>query len=262
LPFKWDNPIISATEIAPSDIRSTIVVRRHFDFVHSFAPPGPCESSMAVLSHIPTLRPALSGCVLLLMLLGASPAFAQATNAPTITSPSPGQILLGQVAIKGTTNIPNFSSAEVAFTYPSDPTNTWFIIKNLTDPVDNDVLATWDTTTLSDGKYILRLRVKLADGSVQDVTVLVAVSNYTAIPTPTLTVTPNGPALQIPSPILVLPSPSSTVTPRPAPFTPTPLPSNPASVTTKDVYAGFWRSALFVVLIFVGYGILIRLRRS
>jgi hypothetical protein len=204
----------------------------------------------------------LSGSLIIVLLLGAFPVVAQGANEAAISSPSPGEIVLGQVAIKGTTNIPSFSSAELDFGYPSDPTNTWFLIKNLTDPIDDNILATWDTTSISDGRYILRLRVRLSDGTFQDVTVPVDVRNYTALPTSTSTATPTGPALQIPTAMIVAPTPSMTATPALAPRTPTPPPANPATVTTGDIYTGFWLSATIVMLLFVGFLVLIRLRRS
>src|SRR5262249_40134368 len=101
----------------------------------------------------------LIGLLALAALTRATPVFAQGTGAPTITSPTAGQILQGQVAITGTTNVANFASAELAFAYASDTTGTWFTILASTQFVVNDVLATWDTTAVTDGDYVLRLKV-------------------------------------------------------------------------------------------------------
>src|SRR5512141_1031538 len=98
-------------------------------------------------------------------------AFAQDASSVAITSPAPGDVLRGQVNIIGSTNAPDFVSAELDFAYASDATGTWFPIQALSQPVFDSPLYTWDTTTITDGNYILRLRIFLGDGSVQEVTV-------------------------------------------------------------------------------------------
>jgi hypothetical protein len=186
------------------------------------------------------------------------PAAAQGA-APAISSPGAGQVLQGQVAITGTTEVPDFASAELAFAYANDPTGTWFVIQAATQSIADGVLATWDTTSITDGDYALRLRVNLQDGTFQDVTVPVQVRNYTALPTPTPTLTPTQPALQIPTPMLLAASATPTT---PAIFTPTPLPPNPAEVTQNEIYRSLQRGALIILGLFVVIGIFLRLRRS
>ncbi len=90
---------------------------------------------------------------------------AQGITSPVITAPTAGQILRGQVSITGTTDMSNFASAELDFAYASDSTGSWFLIQTFSQPVANSELAIWDTTSISDGDYILRLRVTLQDGS-------------------------------------------------------------------------------------------------
>ncbi|MBI1795306.1 MAG: hypothetical protein HYR70_14110 [Chloroflexi bacterium] len=182
-------------------------------------------------------------------------------SAPVITAPAAGQVLQGLVAITGFTDIQNFDSAEIAFAYASDTANTWFNISTTTLPISNDVLASWDTTTISDGEYVLRLRVTLLDRTFQDVTVPVQVRNYTALATPTPAATSTQPALQIPTPILVAVSPTlpaPTFTPRP---TPTPLPPNPAALSQGEVYVSLQRGAIAIGILFFVFGIFLRLRR-
>ncbi len=208
------------------------------------------------------MRTGLIVCIALAAMVNTMPAFAQGANQPAISSPTAGQVLQGQVAVVGTTDMPNFASAELDFAYASDSTNTWFQIQNSTNSMDNAVLGTWDTTLISDGDYILRLRVTLMDGTFQDVTVTVKVRNYTALPTSTVTVTPTQPVLQIPTAIVLAPTSTATPTPRPTPPTPTALPLNPASITTHEIYSGFWQGAAIVLLVFLVFGLLIRLRRS
>ena len=208
------------------------------------------------------MRASLIGLVILASLMSAVPVLAQGTNPPVITSPANGQVVQGQVAITGTTDMPNFSSSEVDFAYASDSTNTWFQIQSSTNAVDNAVLGTWDTTSITDGDYILRLRVTLSDGTFQDATVTVRVRNYTALPTSTVTATLTQSALQIPTAIVLAATPTFTLTPRPTPSTPTASPLNPASITTSEIYSGFWKGAVIALLVFFVFGIIIRLRRS
>jgi hypothetical protein len=195
-------------------------------------------------------------------LAAARAAAAQAPIPPVITSPADGQVVQGLVEVDGVTDIPNFASAQLDFGYDPDPTGTWFTIQSGLQPVAGGLLATWDTTALSDGDYVLRLRVLLLDGSAQDALVKVRVRNYTAVPTPSPVVTPSATAaLQIPTAMVVVPSETATAQPTSAVATPTALPPNPAGVSTAQIYARFWRGALVVGLLVLGFGVLLRLRR-
>jgi hypothetical protein len=205
------------------------------------------------------MRWMLAGWVIPATLLLVSSVGAQGVTTPSITSPITGQTLQGQVAITGTTDLPNFASAELDFSYTSDETNTRFPIQLMTQPIENNMLTSWDTTTISDGNYILLLRVYLTDGTFQDVSIKVQIRNYSVLPSPIPTVTTTIPAIQIPTPMVIVPSTTPTSAPLP---TPTFLPTNPAVPNVNDVYSGFWRGALIVLLIFFAFGIAIRLRRS
>jgi len=203
-------------------------------------------------------------CFASLCLLLALPVKVAAQAAtPVITSPVAGQVLSGPVAITGATDIPNFASTEVSFAYAADSTNTWFRISATTQPVSNDVLASWDTTTISDGDYILRVRVTLQDGTFQDATVNVQVRNYSSIATATaVPPTPTLAALQIPTAIVVADTPTFSA-PAILPFsTPTPLPANPAAVTSNEIYLYLQRGALAIGILFFLFGITLRLRRN
>ena len=190
---------------------------------------------------------------------------AQGTTSPVIAAPTAGQILRGQVSITGTTDIPNFASAELDFAYASDSTGSWFLIQTFSQPVANSAIAIWDTTSISDGDYILRLRVTLQDGSSQDATVKVKVQNQAPPPTVTTTITPvitSTPAFtpQPSTPVVVVASPTSTSSPV---FpTLTPLPPNPVEVKPGEIFAGIQHGALVIAGLFVIFAVLIRLRRS
>jgi len=145
-----------------------------------------------------------------------------------ILSPAGGSALQGVVAITGTTDLDGFRAAEIAFAYQSDPTETWFLIQQMTQPVKEGSLASWDTTTITDGNYRLRLQVFLQGGEVLVMVVNgLRVRNYTLIETSTPEV---GARLETPT-STASPLPDFQVTPR----SPTPAPTNPAELSPGDL---------------------------
>ena len=184
-----------------------------------------------------------------------------AQDAPSvaITSPVPNELLRGQVTITGRLDVPAFVSAQLDFAYASNPTDTWFNIQSFAQPLMDATLAMWDTTSINDGDYVLRLRVNLADGTLQEVTVPIKIGNDvlpTATPEPTST--PEAETVLIPTPFLLAASPTPTDLPRP---TPTVLPTNPASIGQNAVYVSVGRGALIILGLFALAGLIIRARR-
>jgi hypothetical protein len=186
------------------------------------------------------------------------------TNPPiAITSPLPGDILRGEITITGTTDIENFLSAQLDFAYASNLVGNWFTLQTLSQPALDSALAVWSTASISDGDYILRLRVNLVDGTFQEVTMPVKIQNDTPFSTPTpelaATSTPDSVTIQIPTPFLLAASPTPTEVPRP---TPTPLPTNSVALNQSEIYASLGRGALVIIGLFIFAGLIIRVRRS
>jgi hypothetical protein len=183
------------------------------------------------------------------------------TQPVVIEFPLPGQALLGNVSIVGNTSIDDFQSSELSFGYQNNPTNTWFLIERSDQPVSNDVIASWDTTTITDGNYILRLVILLEDGQQQTITVSgIRVRNYSPIetdtPTPTTpTVTPLPGDTPIPTT-----TPSPTITPIPP--TLTPLPTNPAQLSPSTITNTAIKGVIGVFVLFGILGIYIYFKRS
>ncbi|RME87283.1 MAG: hypothetical protein D6770_09730 [Anaerolineae bacterium] len=198
----------------------------------------------------------LLGLLLLLTFL-VSPVYAQETaGGIAIVAPSEGEVIFGAVPIIGTTDVEGFLSMEIAFAFADDPA-TWFVIWSSDQPVRDGPLTTWDTTTLTDGRYTLRLRVFLEDGSTLETFVKdLRVQNTTPTETPTPTDTP-PPTATVPLPSTPQPA---TLTPTPYP-TPTPLPLNPATLTPDDFLLGLERGVLITLLSFLVIGLILRLRR-
>jgi hypothetical protein len=178
----------------------------------------------------------------------------------SIASPKSGDILRGQVEIVGNMDVPNFASAELAFSYASNPADSWFTIQTFSQPVQkNPTLAVWDTTTLTDGDYVLHLRVLLQDGSTQDVVVSdLKIRNDVPLPTQSPTATESAGFIRI-DPTATLPP---AVTALPTFPSPTPLPANPVSVTTPSIYLNFARGGLIALVLFVFFSLILRLRKN
>lgn len=178
----------------------------------------------------------------------------QASPAPApgvhLQSPQGGEALQGSVPILGNTDVEGFQSASLFFGYQDDPTQTWFLIAQSDQPVKDGTLAQWDTTTITDGNYDLRLRITRNDGS-QEVAIVegLRVRNYSAIETSTPPpVTPT--ATELPGETVV---PTKSVTP--VPPTGTPFPPNPAQITTLDVAGSMGKGALAILGLFALLGV-------
>jgi hypothetical protein len=169
-----------------------------------------------------------------------------------INMPRGGQALQGIVSIQGNCAIKNFASAQVEFAYTDNPTETWFLIQTLTNGVSNDLLARWDTSTITDGSYQLRLVVQTKDGKEYLASIPnLRVRNYSQIETDT------------PAPTNQSGTTNVTVTafPTSIPPTPTPLPANPAEISPRNIQASLGKGALAVLIFFFLVAIFQGLRR-
>lgn len=174
-----------------------------------------------------------------------------------IEAPLPGQALQGSVPVSGRTRLPGFRRAELSFTYQDDPRQTWFQIKTFDEPVDEGLLADWDTTTLTDGVYLLRL-VITRDDEREPIGIFVPglrVRNYTPIETDTPAPTATSQPGDTPAPTT-----TPTTTPTPLPLTPTPLPTNAAIITESEIATSMGEGILVVGLAFAMGGAYLGLR--
>jgi hypothetical protein len=192
------------------------------------------------------MRLKLLSLVFFLALLLPSRALAAYVARPRVDSPKTGQALQGVVSITGSTNINNFQSAEVSFRYDRQDNSSWFLLQQNSKPVDNGSLASWDTTTIADDIYRLRVVVTLQDGSTLETEVPgLRVRNYSAVetgtPSPTRPVTLGGPVLAGNSTQTILP-------------TPTDLPANPAQVNPANLTASAVQGSVITAIIFMCIG--------
>jgi len=183
-----------------------------------------CPGSIFVLN----LKIAMSTMMILsrlVFLLGLVLSSSQASTEPVITIPGEGEVVEGIVEIHGSIPADNFVSAKLAYAYSGKNVEDWFIIANIDSPKQDDVLGVWDTTTITDGTYQIRLRVKTTSGEKMDAILTgIQVANYTK----------SGGAIEDTG--AIAPFESSTQVPIEsiAP-TPTSLPANPATITSEDL---------------------------
>ena len=183
---------------------------------------------------------------------------AQSGDSPgvQISAPTQGSPLKGLVTIDGNTTIEGFLSWEITFGYAGDATGTWFLLAEGDQAIPQGELTQWDTSTITDGNYNLRLTVFLEGGRREHFVVNdLRVRNYSPVetitPTPTLTSTP---FTVTPQPSLtpsLTPIPSET----PIPATPTPLPTNPAIITQQNLTNGLTRGAAGAAAAFLLVGL-------
>lgn len=182
--------------------------------------------------------------------------------AVTITSPTAGTPLQGTVTIKGKTLVEGAISWEITFGYANDSSGTWFLIAEGEEQISLGELTQWDTTTITDGDYNLRLTVYLQGGRREHHIVNnLRVRNYSPIetitPTPTLTSTP---FTETPRPSL---TPTGTTQPTETliPSTPTPLPTNPVTITQSDINNSLIQGAAGALAAFVLIGLYLSIKR-
>lgn len=199
--------------------------------------------------------------ILIFLLLVSRPVLAQGDTSVAVSNLGDGQVVQGLVIVNGSASVFGFSSYELSFSYQDNPTETWFTLESSTTPVIEGELGFWDTTTLTDGDYKLRLRVNLLDGSVQETMISgLRVRNYTSVPTatpePTSTVLP-----QFAPPTAQLFQPQRA-TETPIQSTPTPFDPNPVELEIPAISLTVGRGALLVLVLFLFFGLVLRFRRE
>jgi hypothetical protein len=160
-----------------------------------------------------------------------------------ITSPREGQVIQGNFEIIGTAAGEGFKSAELSYAYANTGNPTWFSMAIITQPVNVAVLSVWDTTTISDGDYQLKLTVNYQDGSTSDFTVSqVLVRNYTPVE-----ITPTTQVEEVIT--------TQVATSTPASVEITPFPTNNAALSLAAVDNNLLDGAIIGVVCVVFLGI-------
>jgi len=177
----------------------------------------------------------------------------------TILSPNEGQAIQGKVPIICHTDVAEFKSSELNFSYTNDPTNTWFHIVESDIPVNKERIIWWDTNTISDGDYDLQLIVTMMDGR-QEFTIIrgVRVRNYSPIEMETPTPVSQTPTVKTSSTPVATLTPFSTNTPMH--FPPSQIPGNPVILTRSDVLISAGKGVLVAIGLFALGGLYVSVR--
>ena len=125
------------------------------------------------------------------------------------TSPTNGQQLTGSVQFTGVATGPNFARWQIELAPASAPDNFQVIVPAITSQANGN-LAIWDSTTVVNGAYKLRLAAFSTDGGYRYHTIDIGINNIP--PTPTLA----PPTLPPPTVIIPIPTTDPFATPIPA----------------------------------------------
>jgi hypothetical protein len=157
-----------------------------------------------------------------------------------IDAPQAGETLAGMVKIRGSASGDTFRSAQLSFANDNNSSG-WSLIKTINDPIEQNELATWDTSALENGNYRLRLLLTQKDGSTQQVLVTgLVMKNPAKNPTAALG------AGSVPG-IGLLPTPG-----KPA--------RNPATVNEIDLAFSMAQGAVIAIIIFGVIGLYVAIR--
>ena len=208
------------------------------------------------------------------------------TSTPdTLTPVAPGgflqpqndAFLRGSVVFSGTA----IAAWVLEFSYADNSADTWFPLAQSKTPVSNGTLATWDTSNVTDGLYIVRLTIDTEPK--QEYILKIHVSNDTIIETntPTLTLTATSTVTVSPTsssmPVqTITATPTSTFTSldtgtdaEVATMTQTPLSverpvpgKNPASLNPSDILITLGKGSLASVFLFLMAGLFYFLRHK
>jgi hypothetical protein len=166
----------------------------------------------------------------------------QAAELPRVDTPLAGSIIQGRVNIEGSTDVIDFQSVEISFRYEEDPTDTWYLIMQGQEKVKNGRLGFWDTSTIADGVYRLKVEVFQTDNHTTEVIIRnLNVRNYSPVE-------PNSPENK--KGVSILPTPSQLIPTLVVKSTPEVLPPNPAQISSSNFSSTLLKGTMVSGLLF------------
>ncbi len=203
--------------------------------------------------------------LMLAALAAASPPRVLDCRYVAFTAPLPGATVSGPVEVRGRALILDFQFYKVEYSLPGR--DEWTIIGTdvVRQPVENGRLVLWQTTTVPDGSYRLRLRVvDLTGNYCEAILSPLTVMNVRATappPTPTdtpvLTAVPPGPTLTLP-PTVAVEVPPVRNTPGALPTRGSPFAPSSSDVTVTAAFFLFGVCGMLAIMFAVGAVLLIR----
>ncbi|MDO9087904.1 MAG: hypothetical protein Q7U53_16980 [Anaerolineaceae bacterium] len=173
-----------------------------------------------------------------------------------IQTPKNGDFIQGSVQIVGTVTGTGFQKAEISFRYQESQLQSWFLINQIDSPIVDDLLANWDTSTIADGTYQIKVLAFYENGRQQETIIEnLSVRNYTPFD-PIKTDSSDE--------TKILPTSGESIeivpTPTKKPF-PTPIPPNEMIVTQSQFIMTVIQGAILGVLFLFVIALFIIIRR-
>ena len=173
-----------------------------------------------------------------------------------IQTPKNGDFLQGSVKIVGTVTGTGFQKAEISFRYQESQSQSWFLINQIDSPIVDNILANWDTSTIADGTYQIKV-LAIYENDRQQETIIenLNVRNYTPfdpIKTDSSDETQILPTTGMP--IEIMPTPTQ----KPLP---TPIPPNEMIVTQSQFIMTVIQGAILGVLFLFVIALFVIIRR-
>ncbi|HEX6385127.1 MAG TPA: PBP1A family penicillin-binding protein [Anaerolineae bacterium] len=160
-----------------------------------------------------------------------------------INQPQAGAEVINNVDIRGTARGPNFGGYQVEYGLGNNPGGWGLVQGRQEDPVENNLLASWDATTI-DYSGALTLRVLIfgpdnpftpeVDPPILEHRVTVTLMQPTATPTPTPTITPTATSTATPTPTTPATATPASPTPEPTPTEERVRPTRTPNATPTD----------------------------
>ena len=172
-----------------------------------------------------------------------------------MTSPKEGEILQGSIYIQGTISGSAFEYAEISFQYQDSQSTNWFLIDTIETTIVDDTIAIWDTSTIADGKYRIKVIAYYENNQIHEAVLEnLDIRNYTAVE-PGGNIegegqsTPMGNAQSV-----------DEATPTSAPI-PTAVPPNEMTVSRSQFFITLIQGAIFGILLLVAGLLFVIIRR-
>ncbi len=175
-----------------------------------------------------------------------------------ILSPRNGDVLQGNVVISGTVTGVGLQYADISFQYQDTSSSEWFLIERINEAMIDDSMINWETSSVADGNYRLRILAQYSDGhQLEAISQNLRIRNYTTIET--VVETPSGSLVtpaQLSETSAIFLSPTAIATA-------TDLPKNELSLTLGDIGKSALNGAItgVLLLIVLGLWLIIRGRR-
>jgi len=174
-----------------------------------------------------------------------------------ILTPDDGSVLQGIVTVKGTVAGVGLQNGEVGFRYQDGGSESWFFLEQFNEPIVDATIAQWDTATIADGTYQLRVIAYYADGhQLETIVSNLRVRNYTVIETPVFSTKESE------LPVLTDVAPTSLPTETSPIATPTPLTVNDLVLTNDDIVSSVVQGAVIGILFLIILGIWMFIRKG